>query len=126
MTENEISAVIIDSALEVHKTMGGPGLLESVYEECLAWEIEHRGLRVERQKELPLFYKGNPLGNTYRLDLLIENLVIIECKAVENFNTIYLAQALTYLRLSGIKLALVINFGQKLLRNGIHRVVNGL
>jgi GxxExxY protein len=126
MTENEISAVIIDSALEVHKTMGGPGLLESVYEECLAWEIEHRGLRVERQKELPLFYKGNVLGNMYRLDLLIEKLVIIECKAVENFNTVYLAQALTYLRLSGIKLALVINFGQKLLRNGIHRVVNGL
>ena len=126
MTENDISGVIVDAALEVHRSLGGAGLLESVYEECLAWEIRSRGLRVSRQRELPLYYKGRRLANTYRLDMVVADLVIIECKAVEKFNTIHLAQALTYLRLSGLKLAIVLNFGERMMKNGIYRVVNGL
>jgi len=124
--ENDISGVIIETAVEVHRTLGGPGLLESVYEECLCWEIRVRGLEVTRQKELPLLYKGFYLLNTYRLDLLVAGKVIVECKAVEKFHPVFLAQTLTYLRLSGLRLALVLNFGERYLKDGIYRVVNGL
>ena len=126
MKENDISGVIIEAAVEVHRTLGGPGLLESVYEECLCWEIRVRGLEVTRQKELPLLYKGFYLLNTYRLDLLVAGKVIVECKAVEKFHPVFLSQTLTYLRLSGLRLALVLNFGERYLKDGIYRVVNGL
>ncbi|MDH5718744.1 MAG: GxxExxY protein [Spirochaetia bacterium] len=126
MTENEISNIVINCAIEVHKTLGGPGLLESVYEQCLAIELENQKINIKRQKELPIVYKNKKIGTSLRIDLLVENKVIIECKAVEKFNPIYKAQALTYLRLSGLKLALVLNFGEKYLKNGIYRVVNGL
>jgi len=126
MNENEISKVIVDSAIEVHRTLGGPGLLESVYEEALAFELESRGLTVHRQKVVPLLYKGHRLGSDLRLDLLVNNRVVVECKATVAYNSLFEAQALTYLRLCDLRLALVINFGERQVRQGIHRVVNGL
>ncbi len=126
MTENEVSGVILDCAIEVHRTLGGPGLLESVYEEALGWELLQRGLRVERQVPLPIRYKGAILATPLRLDLLVENKVIVECKATTEYNPIFEAQALTYLRVSGLKLALVINFGELLVKDGFHRVANKL
>jgi GxxExxY protein len=126
MTENEISKIIVDSAIEVHRTLGGAGLLESVYQESLFWELESRGLFVEKELEVPIFYKGNSLASPLRLDLLVERLVIIEVKAVVNYNNIFETQALTYLRLMNLKLALVINFGAKRVSDGIHRVANNL
>ena len=126
MTENEISKIIVDAAVEVHRTLGGPGLLESVYEEALVWECTQRGLQIERQAPVPIRYKGQTLSTPLRLDLLINRFVIVECKATIEYNSIFEAQTLTYLRLTGLKLGLVINFGEKMVKNGIHRVVNGL
>lgn len=126
MNENELSKIIVDSSLEVHRTLGGPGLIESVYEEALAWELVSRGLNIERQEEVLISYKGNLLASPLRLDLLVERLVIVEVKAVVLYNKIFEAQALTYLRLMNLKLALVINFGDVKVGSGIHRIVNGL
>jgi GxxExxY protein len=126
MTENEISKIIVDSAIEVHKTLGGCGLLESVYEEALVCELELRGLKVNRQLQVPIKYKNQILSTPLKLDILVENLVIIEVKSVSLYNKIFEAQALTYLRLMNLKLALVINFGEKRVSEGIHQVVNGL
>lgn len=126
MHENEISKVIVDAAIEVHRTLGGPGLLEGVYEEALAWELKQRGLQVERQVVVPAVYKGHTLDTSLRLDLLVGGLVIVEAKATTAYNPIFEAQALTYLRMTGLKLALVINFGERYVKDGIHRVVNGL
>ncbi|MCB0024637.1 MAG: GxxExxY protein [Caldilinea sp.] len=126
MTENDISGIILDSAIEAHRTLGGPGLLESVYEEALAWELHHRGLRVARQIALPIRYKTVTLAAPLRLDLLVEGKVIVECKATIEYNPLFEAQALTYLRVSGLRLALVINFGELLVKDGFHRVANGL
>ena len=110
----------------MHRTLGGPGLLESVYEEALAWELARRGVSVERQKPVPIRYKGTMLSTPLRLDLLAGDKVIVECKAMAQYNPIAEAQTLTYLRLTGCKLGLVINFGERLVKDGIHRVVNGL
>jgi GxxExxY protein len=126
MTENEISKVIVDSAIEGHRTLGGPGLLESVYEEALVEELKSRGMMVERQMQVPIVYKGKTLGVPLRLDLKVNGLVLIDNKAVTEWNSIFEAQMLTYLRLTGLKLGLVINFGEQYVKNGIHRVVNGL
>jgi GxxExxY protein len=126
MTENEISRVVVLAAIEVHRTLGGPGLLENVYEEALAWELERQGVSVERQKPVPIQYKEVVLSTPLRLDLLIEDKVIVECKAMTEYNPIAEAQTLTYLRLTGCKLGLVVNFGERLVKDGIHRVVNGL
>ena|SRR3974377_1385609 len=126
MDENEISKHIVGCALEAHRTLGGPGLLECVYEEALCWELVQRGLTVERQMVIPILYKGEQLAAPLRLDVLVEKKVVIEVKATSTYNPIFEAQALTYLRLLDLKLALVINFGEKLVRDGIHRVVNGL
>ncbi len=126
MRENEVSGVILDAAIEVHRALGGPGLLESVYEEALAYELIHRGLGVERQLDVPIHYKGQTLPTSLRLDLLVERLVVVEVKATTQYNVVYEAQALTYLRLLGLKLALVINFGERRVVDGIHRVVNRL
>jgi GxxExxY protein len=124
--EDALSKVVVESALEVHRVLGGPGLLESVYEEALAYEIDRRAVEVQRQVSLPVHYKGMALGNPLRIDLLVDSLVIVECKATSQYNKIFESQVLTYLRVSGLKLGLVINFGEALFRNGIHRVVNGL
>jgi GxxExxY protein len=126
MTENELSKIIVDCAIEVHRTLGGPGLIESVYEEALAWELAQRNLTVARQDPLPIRYKGNCLATPLKIDLLVHSLVIVECKATVEYHSIFEVQTLTYLRLTGLKLGLVINFGEKLVKDGIHRVVNGL
>ncbi|NJN94962.1 MAG: GxxExxY protein [Anaerolineales bacterium] len=126
MNENELSRIIYECAIEVHRTLGGPGLLESVYEEALAWELVQRGLKVERQVALPIRYKGQTLASPLKIDLIVGEKVIIECKATTQYHLIFETQLLTYLRLTGLKLGLVINFGEALVKNGIHRVVNGL
>lgn len=126
MNDNEIASVVVDSAIEVHRVLGGPGLLEAVYEEALAFELESRGLVVNRQKAVPLLYKGKRLASDLRLDLLVNHRVIFECKATVAYNSVFESQALTYLRLSDLQLALVINFGESHVRRGIRRVVNGL
>jgi GxxExxY protein len=126
MSENEIGQIIVDAAVEVHRELGGPGLLESVYEEALVEELTRRGLRVERQLQVPIVYKGKPLAAALRLDLKINNLVLAEIKAVSEWNRVFEAQMLTYLRLTHLKLGLVINFGERVVKNGIHRIVNGL
>ena len=125
MTENEISKVIVDCTLKVHRALG-PGLLESSYEECLYYELKKEGLKVVKQKPLPLIYDEVKLEIGYRVDLLVENKVIIEIKSVEALNDIHLAQILTYLKLSNCKLGLLINFNVTLIKNGIKRVVNNL
>jgi GxxExxY protein len=124
MTENEISVVVLDCAFKVHTTLG-PGLLESAYQECLYFEIQKAGLLVQKQQPMPLIYESIRLEVGYRLDLLVENKFIIEVKSVEALNDIHLAQTLTYLRLSGCKLALLINFNVTHLKLGIRRVING-
>jgi GxxExxY protein len=126
MDENQISQVIVESAIEVHRTLGGPGLLESVYREALIFELRARERFVEYEKLVPIRYKGQVLRSPLKLDVLVDQLVIIECKAVSDYHPIFEAQTLTYLRLTGLKLGLVVNFGQKLVKHGIHRVVNGL
>ena len=126
LPEDELSRHVINAAIETHRTLGGPGLLESIYEEALVWELGERGLEVERQKLMPITYKGTILAEPLRLDVVVNNLVIVECKATANYHPIFEAQALTYLRITGLRLALVINFGEKFVKNGIHRVVNGL
>ncbi|MEO8610173.1 MAG: GxxExxY protein [Chloroflexota bacterium] len=126
MNENEISRYIVIAAIEVHRTLGGPGLLESVYEEALVWELKQQEFAVERQTNLPIAYKGVTLATPLRIDVLVNNLVIVECKSTAEYNSIFEAQTLTYLRLTGLKLGLVINFGSKYVKQGIRRVVNGL
>ena len=126
MDENELSKIIVECAVEVHRSLGGPGLLESVYEEALVWEILHRNVFLERQLSVPIVYKGNSLASPLRLDILVEKKVIIEVKSVALYNPIFEAQILTYLRMMNLKLGLVINFGERLVKDGIHRVVNSL
>jgi GxxExxY protein len=125
MTENQISEIIIGCAIDVHKNLG-PGLLESAYEECLYYEIGSKEIWVEKQKPLPLIYKEIRLEAGYRLDLIIENKVIVEVKAVEAINDIHIAQVLTYLKISGCKLGLLLNFNVLRMKEGIKRIVNNL
>ena len=125
MNENELSHKIIGTALDLHKTLG-PGLLESVYEAALAYDLRALGLRVKTQVPMPFKYKEVKLEVGFRIDLLVEDKVIVELKAIENLAPIHFSQTLTYLRLANLKLALLINFNNNLLRNGIHRVVNNL
>ncbi len=124
MTENEISQIVVDCALKVHKALG-PGLLESAYEECLFFELKKAGLVVEKQKALPLVYESVKLDIGYRIDMIIENQFIVEVKSVEALNEVHLAQVLTYLKLSNCKLGMLINFNVKLIKDGIKRVING-
>jgi GxxExxY protein len=122
---NALTEQIIGAALGVHRELG-PGMLESAYEACLVFELLQRGFQVERQKPLPLVYRGRTLDCGYRIDLLVENEVIIEVKAVERLEAVHGAQVLSYLRLSGYKVGLIINFNVKwLIRQGVKRVVNG-
>ena len=125
MTENELSHKIIGCAMKVHTELG-PGLLENAYEECLYYELQQSGLNVSKQKALPLVYFEVKLDAGYRIDLLVENKVVVEIKAVEAFNDVHLAQVLTYLKLSGCKLGLLINFNVRSLKEGIKRVANGM
>lgn len=120
---DELSRNIIGAAIEVHKTLG-PGLLESVYEECLCYELTLRGIPFERQVMLPIMYKGLKLEYEYRVDLVVDDSVIVELKAVENIDKVHEAQLLTYLRLRNSWLGLIINFNTVLLKDGIRRMVN--
>lgn len=123
--EDEISAEVIATAIEVHRALG-PGLLESAYEECLARELEIRALGFVRQVPLPVKYKGFTLDCGYRLDLLVEDLLVLELKAIDRLLPVHEAQLLTYLKLSGKKLGLLLNFNVPLMKEGLKRIVNGL
>ena len=125
MTENEIVTTIIDKAMEVHKFLG-PGLLESAYESCLFYELIKTGLKVDRQKPMPILYKDISLDTGYKIDLMVEDKVIVELKSVDSLTNIHIAQVLTYLKLSNCRLGLLINFNVKLLKTGIKRIANGL
>jgi GxxExxY protein len=122
MTEDELSNIVIGLAIKVHKNLG-PGLLESSYKECLYYEISKAGLHVEKEKPMPLIYEEVKLDIGYRLDIIVENKLVIEIKSVEALNDVHLAQTLTYLKLSNCKLGLLINFNVKLLKDGIKRVI---
>jgi len=124
MTENELSKIVFDSGIRVHKVLG-TGLLESAYEECLFYELKKFGLFVEKQKALPLIYEDVKLDIGYRIDLLLERKLVIEIKSVEALNDLHLAQILTYMKLSNCKLGLLINFNTVLFKNGVKRVING-
>ncbi len=124
--ENVISKIIVEAAIEVHRELGGPGLLEDVYEEALVEELRLKGLQTERQLSVPIIYKGRRLSKPLRVDLTVEGSVLVENKALGEWNRVFAAQMLTYLRLTGLRLGLVINFGEELVSRGIHRVVNGL
>jgi GxxExxY protein len=113
---------IIGAAIEVHRHLG-PGLLESAYEQCLCWELSERGLRFRRQVPLPINYRGKAVDVGYRLDVIVLDLVLLELKAVEGIASIHVSQALTYLKLSGLHVALILNFNTPVLRDGVRRLV---
>jgi len=121
---NELSRKIIGACIDVHRELG-PGLLESVYEECLTFELENLGFYVERQVELPVIYKGHMLSKTFSMDIVVDELVVIELKAVQEVMPIHHTQMITYMRMARLKLGLLINFNVEFLRNGIHRKING-
>ena len=124
MTENELARIVFETGMKVHKALGA-GLLESAYEECLFYELCKSGLSVEKQKALPLIYNDVKLEVGYRIDLLVEQKLVVEIKSVDALNDLHLAQILTYLKLSGCKLGLLINFNTVLFKNGVKRVING-
>ncbi len=121
--ENELSKIILGCAIEVHKQLG-PGLLESAYQECLFYELKQKGLKVRKEKPMPIIYKEVKLDHGYRIDLLVEEKVVIEIKTVEYFTDVHLAQVLTYLRLGNYKLGILLNFHTTVLKNGIKRIIN--
>jgi len=125
MNENDLSKIVLDTAFEIHKGLG-PGLLESVYEEVLAYELVLLGLFVERQKVIPIFWKGLDLDHGFKADLIVENKLLIELKSVESLNLAHYKQVITYLKLSELKLGLLLNFNEALLKDGIKRFVNNL
>ncbi|GAB63409.1 MAG: GxxExxY protein [Candidatus Jettenia sp.] len=124
MTENELSRKIIGIAIEVHNALG-PGLLESAYKECMYYKIGKSGLFVEKEKPIPVFFEEVRLECGYRMDLLVENTLVIEIKSVDALHNIHLAQTLTYLKLGNYKLGLLMNFNVVKLKDGIQRVING-
>ncbi|RLD78318.1 MAG: GxxExxY protein [Bacteroidetes bacterium] len=125
MTENEIAKIVVNICYNIHVELG-PGLLESVYEEILYYELLQLGLKVERQKAIPVIWKGLNMKQGFRTDLIVENKVIIELKSVEIIAPVHPKQLLTYLKITGLKLGLLINFNEKLIKNGITRIVNNL
>ena len=125
MTENEISKIVIGFAIEVHKALG-PGLLENTYQECLYYKLKKEGFKVEKEKPMPVIFEEVRLECGYRIDLLVEDKVVIELKSVELLNDVHVAQTLTYMKLGGYKLGLLINFNVPLLKYGVRRVVDKL
>ncbi|WP_113637435.1 GxxExxY protein [Nubsella zeaxanthinifaciens] len=125
MGENELSSVVIGMAIDVHSALG-PGLLENAYKECLFYKIRNEGFYVEKEKPMPLEFEGKKLDCGYRIDLLVENKLVLELKCVERLTDLHLAQTLTYLRLGKFKLGLLMNFNSILLKDGLKRVVNRL
>ncbi len=124
MTENEIGTIVVDCAVKLHMELG-PGLLESVYEVLLAHRLEKRGLYVERQVNIPIQYDGVRFDEGFRADLIVEGKVLLELKSVERTSNAHKKQVLTYLKLTGIKLGYLLNFGESLMKDGIHRILNG-
>ena len=124
MDENAVSKEVLDAAIAVHRTLGGPGLLESVYQDALAYELAQRGLKVAKEVLVPVVYKGVVVGDPLRIDLLVEDRVVVECKATDKDNPIYAIQTLTYLRLLNLHLGLLVNFGKETLIAGFKRIVN--
>jgi len=122
---NRLSRETIGAAIEVHRTLG-PGLLESAYENCLSWELRQRGIAVENQVPVPIRYKGVTLDEGYRIDLLVEGKLLLELKSIDKVQPIHTAQVLTYLKMTGLKMALILNFNVLLMRSGIKRIVNQL
>jgi GxxExxY protein len=125
MTENELAKIIVNTSYDIHVELG-PGLLESVYEEILSYELQNQGLKVERQKSIPVFWKGIKMDIGFRADLIVENKVIIEIKSVELIAPVHPKQLLTYMKITGLKLGLLINFNAKLIKDGITRIANHL
>ena len=125
MTENEIGKIVVDAAIKVHRTLG-PGLLESVYEAVLARELNLRGLKVERQKPVPIEYEGLHFDEGFRADIIVEGKVILELKSIEQFHRVHYKQLFTYLKLKGLKLGYLLNFGAAMMKEGMCRIVNGL
>lgn len=125
MTENELSKIAVDIAFQIHKQYG-PGLFESVYEEIFCYELAEIGIGFRRQKAIPVIHKEIKMEVGFRADIIIENKIIIELKSVEILTTVHYKQLLTYLKLANLKLGLLINFNEALIKNGIHRVVNNL
>lgn len=125
MTENEISKIIVNTAYQIHYQLG-PGLLESVYEEIMYFELSKQGLSVQRQKAIPVIWNGLNMEIGFRADLIVENKVIIELKSVESLAPVHSKQLLTYLKLTGLKLGLLINFNENLIKDAIHRIANNL
>lgn len=125
MIENEISAIVFDAGIKIHRTLG-IGLYENVYEECLAYELKKRGLNVESQKDIAVEYEELIVPKAFRVDLLIESKVIIEIKAVQEINDYHFFQLLNYLRITDLKLGMILNFHSVLFKNGVKRVVNKL
>jgi GxxExxY protein len=124
MNENEIAKIAVDVAFQLHSTLG-PGLLESVYQELYVYKLRERGLSVETEIQLPVVYEGKQFTSTFRIDILIEKILVVELKSVETVLPVHKKQLLTYLRLSGLKLGLLINFGSAYIKDGIERVING-
>jgi len=125
MTENEIAQQIVDAAYKIHSTLG-PGLLESAYQAILVYELDKRGLRTETEKQVPVNYESVKIDIGFRADLIIEDKVIVELKSIEQVQPVHKKQLLTYLRLTDMRLGLLINFGAPLIKNGITRIANGL
>ena len=125
MRHNELSAIVIDTALDIHRRLG-PGLLESVYQEILLYELRKRGLRVEKEVPIPVIWDDVKLDVGFRADLIVENLLIVELKSIEAVAPVHKKILLTYLRLADMRLGLLLNFGTELFKDGISRVVNGL
>lgn len=125
MTENEITGIVVDKCFEIHKTLG-PGLFESVYEEILFFELNKMNINISRQKSIPVSWKGKKMDHGFRADLIIENKVIIEIKSIESIAVVHKKQLLTYLKLTNMKLGLLINFNEALIKDGITRIANNL
>ena len=123
MTENQLSTIIIGCAIEVHRRLGA-GLLERAYQECLMYELKLQGLKVEKEVLLPITYKELKIDNGYRIDLLVEDKVVVELKTVEELHNAHFAQTLTYLKFGNYKLGLIFNFNEAILKNGIKRIIN--
>ncbi len=125
MHENEIAKTVVDACFQIHRQLG-PGLFESVYEEVLCYELEDLGLSISRQKSIPVFWKDLKLDQGFRADIVVNDKVIIEIKAIELLKRVHYKQLMTYLKLTDLKLGLLINFNEALIKNGIHRIVNDL
>ena len=125
MNENELARIVFKKGLKLHRSLG-PGLLESVCEECLEYELLKHGLKVDRQKLIPIKYDGIELKSGFRADLIINDKILLELKSVKGIESIHLAQTITYLKMTNLKLGLLINFNVSLFKNGVHRLANGL